>query len=271
MKSKVLSRWLHNRSGGFIRHLQLLLSYQSKKLRSISLHNITQISNYAANTVPLSSVYGNKYQYKQYKQCVSFLLQSTHHDAVSGWLMLASLFYKMKTYSKALNVLSYSLGKCTSEKIVPFATLSSSQRELFRLPMLKKLGIIRSLRILYLSDIKFNESNLIPDELYIGGNNLPKMIPAVVYAYFLKFLCQYHLHNISNYRKSLTDLQLIIEREYLIFGDHLTAFSYHCLGVALLIVGEYEAARKVFIRSLEICPSPLLNSSHKRLSMMESV
>lgn len=41
--------------------------------------------------------FGNKSTYNQYNTCVSTLLQNTRHDAVSGWLMLASFFLQDKT------------------------------------------------------------------------------------------------------------------------------------------------------------------------------
>jgi hypothetical protein len=41
---------------------------------------------------PIVSVNRNKDNYKQYRRRLCYLTQNIHHDAVSGWLMMASLF-----------------------------------------------------------------------------------------------------------------------------------------------------------------------------------
>ena len=63
------------------------------------------------------SVNRNKDNYKQYRRRLCYLTQNIHHDAVSGWLMLASFYYKMKQYNTALYIISYALSKCTPEKV----------------------------------------------------------------------------------------------------------------------------------------------------------
>lgn len=69
--------------------------------------------------------FGNKFQYLQCKLSLTSLLQNIHHDAVSGWLMLASFFYGRHQYQKALKVIRYSLSKCTLEKMIFLSKLFS--------------------------------------------------------------------------------------------------------------------------------------------------
>ncbi|CAC5400857.1 unnamed protein product [Mytilus coruscus] len=192
--------------------------------------------------------------------------ESTHHDAVTGWLMLASLFYKKKQYDKALYILSYSLRKCTIEKLHCGAILFDLHQELLQFQPIRRLGIIRLLRILYLPIVKFSErSSLIPDELKIDGAD-SKFLPPVLYLHFLTFLCHYHLHNIRNYQESLGDLRLIIEEDFMSFD-----MSYYCLGVAFLVVGDRESAREVLIRSIKLLPIQNVNPSFELLKMMDLV
>ncbi|XP_052083676.1 uncharacterized protein LOC127721004 [Mytilus californianus] len=272
MKSIVMDLLNTRDSNVYVQTVYLAVSSQSRKLRSILSYNITQITSYIADTINLSRSYGNKYQYKQFKQCLSYLLQSITHDAVSGWLMVASLFYKKKKYNSALTVLSYALGKCTREKVFKVAYVSAERRKLLRSITFRNLGIFRAFRILYLNSILFNEkSSLIPDELQIDVDVRGNLLPSVAYAHFLSFLCHYHLNNTKHYQESLGSLQLTIEEEYFIPGVGFKSLSYNCLGVALLIVGDDESARQMFTRSIKLFPEPFFNPSYKRLSMMDAI
>ncbi|CAC5391378.1 unnamed protein product [Mytilus coruscus] len=70
-------------------------------------------------SIPLNSTRkSNKHLYKQYNSRFCILLQNIYHDAVSGWLMLASFSYKAKQYNKALDILMYSLLKFTPRKTI---------------------------------------------------------------------------------------------------------------------------------------------------------
>lgn len=58
----------------------------------------------------------NKSVYRQHKLRMYYLLQGTNHDAVSGWLLLASYFYVNKQYNKCICVIKTCFSKCTVEK-----------------------------------------------------------------------------------------------------------------------------------------------------------
>ena len=69
----------------------------------------------APQHIPVGGGYRNKTQYNQYRTCLSYLLYNLHHDSVSGWLLLASFYYRIKHYNTALNIVSYAVSKCTTE------------------------------------------------------------------------------------------------------------------------------------------------------------
>ncbi|CAC5400858.1 unnamed protein product [Mytilus coruscus] len=258
VKSKTLLTYQPIGIVDYVRALQLLLSSQTKKLRSIYKLNVTQTCYRIAQIMQLSSLRGNKHNYKQYIQCLCYILQSTHHDAVSGLLMLASLFYKKKQYNKALYVLSYSLRKCFTDELY------------YNANVFRKLGKIRMLRILLISTVEFSqESSLIPGEIKLDAYHLAFVLPPVVYLHFLTFLCHYHLNNIRNYQKSLGVLRLTIEENYCIFGYMDKAAAYDCLGVAFLVVGDKESAREACLKSIQIFPDQVMNPSFKRLGMID--
>ncbi|VDI67245.1 Hypothetical predicted protein [Mytilus galloprovincialis] len=250
----------------YVRNVNMVLSNRSKKIRSIFLYNMTRRCCDTGHSISIASSNGNKYNYKQFKQCLCFLLQSTHHDASSGWLMVACLFYKTNQYNNAFHVLSYSLKKCTTEKLLLGTALSPSQRELlFRVRIFRKLGIIRSLRFILLDDITFPiNSRLIPDELQIDVDIFPYVIPPVTLINFLTFLCHYHLHNVINYQESLQDIHHTIEEEYFISDYMGKASSYNCLGICYLMAGQ------AFKRSKYLLPDVFYNPLFRRLSLMES-
>ncbi|XP_052097476.1 uncharacterized protein LOC127732478, partial [Mytilus californianus] len=109
--------------------------------------------------------------YKQYKSCLSAVTDNIYHDAVSGWLMVATLFYKTKQYSKALYIISYSLSKYTSEKLY-LRTISDIHYQLVKLQIFQKKSLVCLLKILVVNDILFDmNSTLIPDELQMNQLN----------------------------------------------------------------------------------------------------
>lgn len=239
----------------YVPNLKYFFSNRTMKLRSILLFRMTQFYFLTAQTIQISSLDGNRNNYKQYKKCLSYLLLSTNHDAVTGWLMLASLFYKKKQYNQALYILSYSLSKCTSEKLYIKTRLSDVQREVLRSPTFVKLGMIRMLRILLISCVLFHPiSSLIPHDFKLFGLDMPRSLPPVAFLHFLTFLCHYHQHNVRNYQESLGYLRLTIEENYFISDNIEKAAAYDCLDVAFLIIGDLELARDAFVRSIELHP-----------------
>jgi hypothetical protein len=76
----------------------------------------------AAQYISVGGHKRNKTQYIQYRKCRSYLLYNIHQDAVSGWLMLATFYYRMKHYNTALNIVSYAVSKCTTGKSVHSTT-----------------------------------------------------------------------------------------------------------------------------------------------------
>ncbi|XP_076085584.1 uncharacterized protein LOC143056377 [Mytilus galloprovincialis] len=271
IKSRTMAPVARTTVTEYERCLKSLLLSKSKKIKTIHLHNMTQLSLNTAHTIQLSNRYSNKYNYKQYKTCICYILQSTHHVAVSGWLTLATLFYKHKQYHKALCVLSYSLTKCTTEKLRFRTNITDVHRNLLRYKIFRKLKIIRTLRFLLLNPIYFFEdTNSIPDELKIYDNDFSHhiVIPPVTYLHFLTFLCHFHLHNIRNFQESLGDLRLTIEEDYFMSDIGMRAIAYDCLGVAFQIIGDTEAAREAFVKSTEIYSEQFENPSFKRLAIL---
>ncbi|CAC5355682.1 unnamed protein product [Mytilus coruscus] len=247
-------------SSSINRGIQNVVSSDHSSIKRMYTYYISKLCSLRAQSIPLNSAYsGNKYQYQKYKSCICTLLQNIYHDAISGWLMLASFFYKTKLYTEALRVIMYSLSKCTFEKLYPSMELSDIHihHQLFKLKSIQwKLIHLDSM-------IFFENSTLIPDELLIEVNNKSCLIPSSVYAYFLQFLCHYKLKNVRKCQDIIKVLQLVIEGNHLLRGSTLKAVANALLGVAFQIVGDTESARQAFLQSVELLPEPSLNSAKK--------
>ncbi|VDI07687.1 Hypothetical predicted protein [Mytilus galloprovincialis] len=267
VKKMVQSRTLHFANSLFETYSELNI-FNTGLLHNIWCHKfslkhlfayyISQRCSKQAQSLPLDvATINNKYQYKQYKSCLSTLLTNVYHDAVSGWLMVASLFYQTKQYRKALHIIRYSISKCTFDKLFFGMTLSEIHYE-----SLKLLSFNKS--VVYLMHFNVN-STLTPEELLMEGWKKQYTIPSTAYAYFLSVLCHYHLNNVSHCQDSIQDLKLVIEERYLMPDLKCTAEAYTLLGIALQLFGDKESARQAFSQSLVIYPNESYNSAARRL------
>ncbi|XP_071147882.1 uncharacterized protein [Mytilus edulis] len=238
-------------------------------LKQLYAYYISQRSRSLAHCLPLDgATINNKYQYKQYKSCLSTLLTNVYHDAVSGWLMIASFFYKTKQYRKALHIIRYSISKCTLNKLFFGMTLSEIHYQSLKLLSFNKKSVAYLLKILFVDRIQLTEnSTLTPEELLMEGCNNKYYFPSTAYAYFLSVLCHYHVNDVRHCQDSIQDLKIVIGERYLMVNADVwsTAEAYTLLGIALQLFGDNESARQAFLQSLEIFPDELNNSAAMRL------
>ncbi|XP_071147878.1 uncharacterized protein [Mytilus edulis] len=187
-------------------------------LKHFYAYYISHRCKYIAQRLPLNgAIINNKYQYIQYKSCLSTLLTNVYHDAVSGWLMVASLFYKRKQYRTALHIIRYSISKCTPDKLYPGITMLDIHYQSLKLQTIDKKSVAYLLKFMFVDSIRLTvNSTLTPDELSIEGRNITHIIPSTAYAYFLSFLCHHHLNNVRQCRDSLEGLELVMAERYLI-------------------------------------------------------
>ncbi|CAC5367773.1 unnamed protein product [Mytilus coruscus] len=151
----------------------------------------------------------NKLQYSKYKYYLSHLLIDVQSDAVSGWLMLASFFYAHKNYFASLPVIYYTLQKYTDEKILtgpfndsidlPLSRKSFNHIQRYVLNLMKKEKLFTILKTLNMYPVLFNpNSSLTPQVLQIDFKERLIGYHPLSFAYFLCFLCNYRLHDITS-------------------------------------------------------------------------
>ncbi|XP_076070766.1 uncharacterized protein LOC143042367 [Mytilus galloprovincialis] len=256
------------------RVISKIVSCDQSSLKYLYTYYMSLWCTHYVQSIPLTSHRSsNKHQYKQYKSCLCSLLQSIHHDAVSGWLMLASFFYQSKQYSNVLSVLGFSLSKFTPEKLTRSMNMSDIHCRLLTLKSFQKKSIVRLWKKMLVDFIRFKKKSLlIPNELQMENENGHYIVSSIVYAYFLQFLCHYHLNNVRQCQDCINTLHLVIAENYMIEKDaSAKSRAYTILGIALQLSGDYEAARQAFMHSLEICTDHRYNTSKKRLLLMSSV
>ncbi|CAC5364319.1 unnamed protein product [Mytilus coruscus] len=149
--------------------------------------------------------------------------------------------------------------------------MSVRHRLLVKWHLEQKQGVVRSLKFVLADHVNFVTSSFIPMELLIEGGTL--LIPPVVYAHFLSFLCHYRQNNELECRNSLKDLQSTIAKDNFI-GQHscFSSSTYYCLGTALQLMGDNVSAKQAFTETVKLLPShPSFIRPLRRLSMIASL
>lgn len=234
---------------------RIALSLKSSKMKYLHWFYISKNCQRNVQFLPFyeSHMRGNKSTYKQNQICISTLLRNLHHDAVSGWLLLASFFYQTKQFNLAIYIIQNALSKCTSEKMQPLKKLTHEHSELLNLNLFRKMDIVRLWKI-FLADhvTSFANSTLIPIELQMEVESEFGRIQPVVYAHFLCFLCYFHLRNTRKCHDSLQDLKLTVDEKYFMVNLTDEVLSCKILGRAFQLMGDLESANQAYLQSKEL-------------------
>ncbi|CAC5424861.1 unnamed protein product [Mytilus coruscus] len=118
-----------------------VLSIKSSHIKSIYSFYMANMCSDIDHLLPFDGINDNKSTYKQYKTCTSTLLMGTNHDAVCGWMKLASYFYRNDMYETAIYILQYSLLKCSPKKLYIGTNLSHINYEIFHLDLFIRMTI----------------------------------------------------------------------------------------------------------------------------------
>lgn len=242
-----------------------LLYSKSSKIKYLCTFYLSKLFVKSKRFLPLEDQSRNKVTYKKYNTYISTLVINTHHDAVSGWLTLATFFYRRKQYNTALHIIQYSLLKCTPEKLHQFMQFSDMHYELFNLHVFRNMPIVKLWKYLLLDLVLIKNSNLQPDELQIV---VEQIIPPIVYAHFLRLLCHYHLQISKECWDSLRDLQLTIEEKYFIATQMFKGLSYNILGISFQLLGDLESAKQALMQSIKLCPDEKYNRAFQTLLLI---
>ncbi|VDI73421.1 Hypothetical predicted protein [Mytilus galloprovincialis] len=200
---------------------------------------------------PVVSTYShsseNKQQYSKYKYDLGHLLIGLHSDALSGWMALASFFYVHKNYFASLNVIHYAMQKYTDEKIFTGSTTSEFtfiQKHVLHL--MKNENLYTVLKAVTIDPLIFHwKSSIIPQELQLVVKYNHIMYHPATFAYFLIFLCYYHLSDTRSCKHYL--IQLLYSTANTSIQANCSNFSSVIMcGIAYQLMGETNIARMLF-------------------------
>ncbi|CAC5414643.1 unnamed protein product [Mytilus coruscus] len=236
-------------------HLGYMLSNEHYKQLCMQFYNAIIATNYMKIHGPCLSDISDKIDLAYCLQCNKWISQvqpwlrrtRLHSDAVSGWMALASFFYVHKNYFASLSVINYAMQKCTDEKIFTGSITSEfTFVQTHVLNLMKNEKLYTVLKAVTIDPLLFHwKSSIIPQELQLVVKYNHIMYHPTTFAYFLSFLCYYHLHdNIScrHYLKQIT---------YSIANSSIQAkcSSFNSLimcGIAHQLMGETNIARMCF-------------------------
>ncbi|XP_052107066.1 uncharacterized protein LOC127739384 [Mytilus californianus] len=186
----------------------------------------------------------NKLQYTHFKQQLRLLIISKHKQCPdTGWMFLASFFYRHKRYHIVLEIISYVLSR--SLKVDP-STLETT----VNIVHFEKMSAMLILHMLVSNIMIFeNGSALIPDELDIEvRNNSSLYLAVIIFTHFLKFLSYYHLGDFTSCMESLRGLEKCTYNlyRYKALGKTQIISSFLCLGIAHEMIGHVNEAHECF-------------------------
>lgn len=102
------------------------------------------------------------------------------------------------------------------------------------------------------------QSPLVPRELQLEAYDKPLFIPPTVLCQCLKFLCFYHLCDISNRQRTLRDLYLTV-KEMNCIPSNMLFISLTILGVCCDMSGDKETSYQCYDKALQCdevsCPT----------------
>ncbi|CAG2218413.1 unnamed protein product [Mytilus edulis] len=161
----------------------------------------------------------------------------------TGWMFLASFYYRHKMYHIALEIISIVLSR--SLKVDP-STLATT----VNIVHFEKMTAMHLLHMLVSNIMVFeNDSALIPDELEIEvTNNSSLYLAVIIFTHFLKFLSYYHLGDFTSSMESLRGLEKCTYNQYRYkaLGKTQIISSFLCLGIAHEMIGHVSKAHECF-------------------------
>ncbi|XP_052098836.1 uncharacterized protein LOC127733523 [Mytilus californianus] len=225
--------------------MHLFLSYKNPKIMYLYIYSMSMICSQKAQSIRLTGAYGNKNCYLKYKACQYDLMQNIYHDAASGWLLIASFFYRTHQYNRAIDIISNYVN-CklypNSEMLHTFIRLcsvKSFQKRLLPLLKIERCDFVRFQ----------SKSTLIPQELQMEVEDMS--------------------HHFPERHDSLRDLQRNIKKSDRIETLTAKAISYICLGIAFQLDGDKDSARSAFQQAYKFESFGVKKIAQKRLSLIK--
>ncbi|CAC5412284.1 unnamed protein product [Mytilus coruscus] len=225
---------------------------------------ISKVCRSAPDTAKYQYSLENKQQYSKYKYDLIHLLIGIHSDAISGWLTLASFFYVHKNYFASLSVMKYALQKYPERKKTGRTLPEYAFIQRHDLNIIKKEKLYTELKAITIDNLIFRKnSSIIPKELQLDVSKSHAIYDPLSFAYFLNFLCYYHLQDMTSCRYYLQKLRSTINLTTVGKQTHLSSPIF--CGIAYQLMGDTYVARQFFQQTAKF-DSHNVTSAVQRLS-----
>ncbi|VDI07341.1 Hypothetical predicted protein [Mytilus galloprovincialis] len=191
----------------------------------------------------------NKRVYSSYRQCMSHFLIGTKVDAITGWLLLASYFYKIGKPLCTLKITEIILAKTREDKML----IADGYYEDVMVQYLEEVAATKwnhNLSFLnctksYCVDMLYNIpwSILKLEELSPDLNVKVNTIPPVIYAHVLRFVCYNANGNISLRDREIGDIIKTCRNNCLLGDWKGRATAYAILAKIYKTMGDDKSAK----------------------------
>ncbi|XP_063412041.1 uncharacterized protein LOC134694869 [Mytilus trossulus] len=183
-------------------------------------------------------------------------------DAVSGWLLYASLYYVTRQYNATLEITDYVLSKWSPHMLFIDSDVNNDmfkQKIIYRQNVHASMTLNERLTIATAQHVHYcQHSSLIPEELQLETEFGDMNILPNIMSRCLRFLCYHHLGYISNRQRALRDLYSTVkDKSCRSLNTESNALTI--LGVCCEISGDKDMAYQCYDEALQsdhhVCPS----------------
>ncbi|XP_052080285.1 uncharacterized protein LOC127718330 [Mytilus californianus] len=233
----------------------LLKSESSTFIIDVCKYYKNIISKEIANLLPPPNTMDNNI-----RKCYHKLFKHiTKIDAVSGWLLYASVYYVTRQFNVTLRITDYVLSKWSPYLMfIDSGVNSDIQKINYRQNVHSSMTLNEKLSIATAQHVHYRKhTSLIPEELQLEvESGMMNILPDVM-SHCLRFLCYHHLGDISNRRQALRDLYIAVKYNYVSLNTISNALTI--LGVCCEISGHKDMAYQCFDEAMQcddyVCPS----------------
>ncbi|XP_063405888.1 uncharacterized protein LOC134689849 [Mytilus trossulus] len=249
----------------------LMKSKYSTFIIGVCKHHHAVISQYTAQSLPLPPITTEANNiHKRYHR---HLQDGINTDDVSGWLLYASFYYVTGQFDVTLKLTDDILSRCPPVMLtaggVKFAEPAEKDKRNYRSLVHSTMTLTEKMRMAFKGHVIFSKnSSLIPAELQLEVNNHSMVIPSIVMYYFLRFLCFYHLCEISKKQQALHDFELIVKKNNYISPSTVSE-SLTILGVCYEISGDKDAAYQCYDNALQCEDFVCLSAKERRSKLLD--
>ncbi|CAC5389564.1 unnamed protein product [Mytilus coruscus] len=242
---------------GLVTITSLLHSESSEYVRYVCKRWKSKINQYMLQQLPCPVIGHNVENIR--RRYHKHLQEAIKHDAVTGWLLYASFNYVIGQYNIAIQITDYVLSKCTPDKVCQGLSFYLQRQVNYYAKHVdtKSIKLNDKLKLATISLVTYlQHSSVIPEELQLEIENHIITVTPVVLCDCLKFLCYYHLRDISNRQQALRDLCLTIEKKYFVAQEQLS-LSLTIWGVCSELSGDkdtvYQCYDKASLCEEDVC------------------